>query len=192
MTEPRRTWRGKDVAPQTPREAWRRFAVESAVVLVVVGGIVAIAVIASSGDLTLRPKVLWDYLWVRVTAVLLVPVVLGYEIWLLWSRLAAFRRGEVFVDDDEVAPDAVAPGSTRKRRETPAQVRRRKAFWRELAIVTAIWLFFAGLVGWVAFADWQAGRPMGEMGKLFLGLLVMYPAYVVLSVYLKNEKDRGR
>jgi hypothetical protein len=188
----RSTWRGRTVAPRIPREAWRRFAVETAVVLAVVGGIVVIAMIVSSADLTLRPKVAWDYLWVRVTAALLVPLVLGYEIWLLWSRLAAFRRGTVFVDDDEVAPDAVPPPATRKRRETPAQARRRRAFWRELALVTAIWLFCTGLVGWVAFADWQAGRPLGDMGKLFLGLLVLYPAYVVLSVYLKNEKDRGR
>jgi hypothetical protein len=30
------------------------------------------------------------------------------------------------------------------------------------------------------------------MGRLLAGLLVVYPVYVVLSVWLKNEKDRGR
>lgn len=192
MAVDRRIWRGKRVAPRTPGEAWLAFAREAGFALVLVAGALAIALIAVGGDINLRPRIAWDYLWVKVTLALILPLVLGYELWLLWTRLAALRRGEVFVDDDEVSPDAVPARSGRNRRETPAQAKRRKAFWREMTLVTAIWLFCTGIVCWVSLAEWQAGRPLGQMGLLLLGLMVMYPAYVVLSVWLKNEKDRGR
>ena len=192
MTEARRSWRGRRIAPRTPAEAWGAFLRGAGFALVLVVGALAIALIAFGGDMGLRPRNAWDFLWVKATLVLILPVALGYEAWLLWSRLAAFRRGEVFVDEDEVSPEAVPAGPVRKRRETPAQARRRKAFWRELALVTAIWLFCAGIVGWIVLSDLQAGRPPGQMGALFLGLLVLYPVYVMLSVWLKTEKDRGR
>jgi hypothetical protein len=192
VTVKRRIWRGKRLAPRTPGEAWLAFAREAGFALVLVAGALAIALIAAGGDINLRPRIAWDYLWVKVALALILPLVLGYEIWLLWTRLASLRQGEVFVADDEVSPDAVPSASGRKRRETPAQARRRKAFWRETALVTAIWLFCIGIVSWVSLADWQAGRPLGQMGRLLAGLLVVYPVYVVLSVWLKNEKDRGR
>lgn len=192
MADGRSSWRGKRVAPRTPGAAWAVFFRETGFALVLVLGVLAIALIVAGGDLALRPRHTWDYLWVRVTLILILPLALGYEVWLLWTRLAAFRRGEVFVDDDEVSPDAVPAGPARKRRETPAQAKRRKAFWRELVLVTGVWLFCTGVVGWVSWAEWQAGRPLGQMGTLLIGLLVLYPVYVLLSVWLKNEKDRGR
>lgn len=191
MAEERTSWRGRIVAPRTPREAWVRFGTEVGLVLTIVAGIAAIVILTDDGD-TLRPKLWLDYFWINLMAVVLVPLVLGYEIWLLRRRLQAFAKGEVFVDDDEVSPDAVPAASKRKRRETPAQARRRKAFWRELILVTVVWLFCAGLFGWVTVTEWIGGRSAGVVGKVFLLLLVLYPVYVILSVSLKNDKDRGR
>ena len=179
------------VSPQTAGEAWRRFALEMAGILAIVGGILAIALLLAPGGATLMPKGRMDYLWIILGAGMVLPLAFGYEIWLLGKRLAAFRRGEVFVDDDEIAPaDAPAP-SRRKWRETPAQARRRRAFWREMALITVVWLFCTGLFGWVAVDQWLEGKPVGTFGPILLGLVILYPVIVYLSVYLKNQKDRG-
>ena len=190
MAKERDSWRGRMIAPRTPKEAWVRFAKEAVVILAVVAGILVLVILTDDGQ-TLRYKLWVEYFWVSWSAVILVPLVLGYQIWLLWQRLRAFAKGEVFVDVDEVSADAVPAASRRKRRETPAQARRRKAFWRELVLVTVIWLFCAGLFGWASVTEWIGGRSAGIVGKMFLVLLVLYPAYVILSVSLKNDKDRG-
>jgi hypothetical protein len=192
VAKERITWRGRTVAPRTPREAWRRFAAEMGLILTVLAGVLVIAYITGDGSSLMRVTVWWDYLWVKLMTVVLLPVVFGYEIWLLRRRLVAFAKGEIFVDDDELSPDAVPAMSTRKRRETPAQAKRRKAFVRELALVTVVWLFCAGVIGWVTVSEWWQGKPTGQVGLMFIALLVVYPVYVVLSVHLKREKDRGR
>ena len=192
MTDTRRTWRGKWVSPQTPGEAWRRFAVDLAVILAVAGGVLAVTLMALPGGVNLNPGAERTYLFVLIGAAIVLPVMLGYEIWLLWQRLSAFRRGEVFVDVDEVAPEDAPPPSRRKRRETPAQARRRKKFWREMFIFGAIWLFCTGLLGWASISEWLAGRSAGNIGLMFMAVLALLPVYVVLSVHLKLEKDRRR
>lgn len=192
MTEPRRTWRGKMVSPRTPAEAWWRFAVEMTVILAILGGIFVVALMTWTGGVTLEPKARVTYLWIIIGAGAILPLVVGYEFWILWKRLSAFARGEVFVDVDEVSPEDAPAPAVRKRRETPAQAKRRKAFWREMILVTVIWLFCVGVMGWVAASEWLDGKPLGNLGTMLAGLMVLYPIYVILSVYLKNEKDRGR
>lgn len=191
MAGERKTWRGKRVAPRTPGEAWGAFVRETGFALVIVLGIAVVALMVASGEATLNPRNRWDYLWIKVVAAGIIPLILAYEGWLLWQRLSAFRRGEVFVDVDEHSPDAVPPPSRSKRRETPAQKKRRKEFWRNLVIITAIWLFCTVAVGVLVVDDWLKGRPFGETGVFFLGLLVMYLVIVVLSVKEKRDKDRG-
>lgn len=139
----------------------------------------------------MTPRNEMDWLWIILSAAWVVPVIVGLEIWLLWKRLSAFRRGEVFVDDDEVAPEDAPPVSRRKRRETPAQARRRRKFWRELGLITVVWLFCTGLIGWVSFDYWMSGKPLGNMGTVLLGLLVVYPVLLVIMVQDKQDKDRG-
>jgi hypothetical protein len=191
MTEPRRTWRGKRVAPRTPREAWGAFARAMGLALVVGAGIAAIMLLVAQDQVSLNPKNRWDFFWIKVAAYTVGPLVLGYEVWILWTRLSAFRRGEVFVDSDEVSPDAVPAPSTRKRRETPAQKKRRKSFWRMMIFITAVWLFCFGAVGVLVVDDFRKGRPFGETGLLWVGLLVIYVVIVVLSVKEKRDADRG-
>lgn len=191
MTKTRRTWRGKWVAPRTPGEAWRRFARNMLLVFAVVGGLAAIALLTVPGGATLNPRNELGLLWIILGAAWVVPLVIVLEIWTLWDRLAAFRRGEIHVEDDEVAPGDAPPPSRRKRRETPAQARRRKKFWIETGLFTAVWLFCTGLIGWVSFEYWMAGKPLGNMGAILLGLLVIYPVIIVIMVQDKQDKDRG-
>lgn len=159
--------------------------------LVIGAGIVVIMMMATQGEISLNARNRFDFFWIKVGAIVFGPLVLGYEIWLLWTRLAAFRRGEVFVDDDEHAPDAVPAPSTRKRRETPAQKKRRRAFWRVMIFITAVWLFCAGAAAVLLFDDFRKGRPMGESGLFLIGLVVIYIVIVVLTVKEKRDKDRG-
>lgn len=191
MTEPRRTWRGRRVAPRTPGEAWGAFARETGFALVIVLGIAVVALFVALDEVSLNPRNLWDYIWIKAVALVLVPLIFGYEVWLLWKRLAAFRRGEVFVDSDEVSPEAVPAPSTRKKRETAAQKKRRKAFWREMIIITAIWLFCTIAVGVLVVDDWLKDRPFGETGLMFVGLLAIYAVIVAINVKEKRDKDRG-
>ena len=116
MADERKTWRGKRVAPRTPREAWAAFAAEMGMALVIGLGIAVVLLLVAQEQISLNPKNWWDFFWIRVGALTLGPLVIGYEVWLLWRRLSAFRRGEVFVDVDEHAPDAVPPPSGRKKR----------------------------------------------------------------------------
>lgn len=191
MTETRRAWRGRRVAPRNPAEAWGAFARETGFALVIVLGVAVVALFVALDEVSLNPRNWWDYIWIKAMALVLVPLMLGYEIWLLWKRLAAFRRGEVFVDSDEVSPEVVPPPSTRKKRETAAQKKRRKAFWREMIIITAIWLFCTVAVAVLVVDDWLKGRPFGEAGLMFVGLLAMYAVIVVINVKEKRDKDRG-
>jgi len=191
MTEARRTWRGKRVAPRTPREAWAAFARAMGFALVVGAGIVVIVMLVAQGEVSLNPRNRWDFFWIKLGALTVGPLVLGYEVWLLWSRLAAFRRGEVFVDSDEVSPDALPPPSKRKKRETAAQKTRRKNFWRVMIFITAVWLFCAGAAALLVVDDFRKGRPFGEAGMFLIGLVVLYIVIVVLSVKEKRDKDRG-
>lgn len=187
----RRSWRGRLVAPRTPAEAWRAFALEMLTFLAIVAGILVVFVLTAQGGVTLEPRGRFSFFLILVGAVTVVPLFVIYEVWLLRSRIAAFRRGEHFVDLDEAAPDAVPPPSGRKRRETPAQARRRRAFWRETVLMGIVWLFCTGVIGWVALDLWLEGRPLGNLGPALGGLVVLYPVAVFLSYRSKVEKDRG-
>lgn len=188
----RTTWHGRRVAPQTPAQAWAAFGRETGLALAMVAGVLAIALVVAAGEIDLRPRVLWDYIWVKWTVALIVPLILGYEAWLLRTRLAALRAGDVHVEPDEVDPAAVPPPSRRRRKPTPAQARRARAFRRELILVTAIWLFCAGAAGFMLVQDLRAGRPLtGQSGGMLAGLVALYVAYVVLSLRLKRDADRG-
>ncbi|MDP3195745.1 hypothetical protein [Tabrizicola sp.] len=191
MTEARRVWRGRRVAPRTPREAWGAFAAEVGVAAMVGIGIAVVLLLVAQDEISLNPRNLWDFFWIRVGALTIGPLVLGYEVWLLWQRLSAFRRGEVFVDDDEHAPDAVPAPSGRKRRETAAQKKRRKTFWRVMILITAVWVFCAGAAAVLVVDDFRKGRPFGEAGMFLIGLVALYVVIVVLSVKEKRDKDRG-
>jgi len=191
MTEARRTWRGKRVAPRTPGEAWAAFARAVGFALVIGAGILVIMLLAAQGEVSLNARNRVDFFWIKVGALTIGPLVLGYEIWLLWSRLSAFRRGEVFVDDDEVSPEAVPAPSTRKKRETAAQKKRRNTFWVTMSAITAVWLFCAGAAAVLVVDDFRKGRPYGEAGMFLIGLVVLYVVIVVLTVKEKRDKDRG-
>jgi hypothetical protein len=190
MTEARRIWRGRSVAPRTSAEAWAAFARAMGLALVIGAGIVVVMVLAQ-GEASLNPRNRLDFFWIKVAALVFGPLVLGYEVWLLWQRLSSFRRGEVFVDDDEHSPAAVPAESTRKRRETAAQKKRRKAFWRVMIAITAVWLFCAGAAAVLVVDDFRKGRPFGEPGMFLIGLVVVYVVIVVLTVKEKRDKDRG-
>lgn len=191
MTDALHIWRGKRVAPRTPGEAWGAFARAMGLALVIGAGIAVILLFVAQGQVSLNPRNRWDFFWIKLGALTVGPLVVGYEIWLLWSRLSAFRRGEVFVDFDEHSPDAVPAASTRKKRETVAQIKRRKSFWRFMAFVTAVWLFCTGAVALLLVDDFRQGRPLGETGLFLIGLVVIYLVIVVLSVKEKRDKDRG-
>ena len=191
MTETRRTWRGKWVAPRTPGEAWRRFARNMLGILAVLAGILVIVLLTMPGGATLQPKGERDFLLIIIASIWVVPLAIVLQVWTLMDRLAAFRRGEIHVEDDEIAPGDVPPPSRRKRRETPAQARRRRKFWIETGLFTAVWLFCTGLIGWVSFEYWMAGKPLGNMGAILLGLLIIYPVIIVIMVQDKQDKDRG-
>lgn len=192
MMNARTTWRGRRVAPTTERAAWAAFGRETGVALAVVAGVLAIAQVVAAGEVALRPRVLWDYLWVKATVVLIVPSILSYEVILLLNRLSALREGEVHVEPDEADPALVPPPARRRRKPTPAQLRRARAFRRELALVTAIWLFCAGAAAFMLVQDLRAGLPlMGQAGALLAGLVALYAVYVVLAVHLKRDADRG-
>lgn len=191
MAAERTTWRGKRVAPRTPGQAWAAFARAIGLALVIGLGIAAILLLVQQGEASLNPKNRWDFFWIKVGAAILGPLVLGYELWLLQTRLAAFRRGEVFVDDDEVSAEAVPAPSTRKKRETAAQVRRRKAFRRQMILITWVWLFCAGAAAVLVVDDWRKGKPFGEAGMFLLALIAIYVVIVVLTLKEKRDKDRG-
>ena len=191
MTEARSTWRGRRVAPRTPGEAWGAFARAIGLALVIGAGIAAIMMLTAQGDVSLNPKNRWDFFWIKLGALTIGPLVLAYEVWLLWRRLSAFKRGEFFVDDDEHSPDAVPAPSNRKKRETLAQKKRRKDFWRMMIFITAVWLFCAGAAAVLVVDDFRKGRPFGEAGMFLIGLVVIYVVIVVLSVKEKRDKDRG-
>jgi hypothetical protein len=186
-----RSWRGRAVAPATPAEAWRAFGRETAVILAVIAGVAVVALLIAGRGIGPVFRTEWAFFWLVVGAAVLVPLALGYEVWLLRRRLAAFAAGGVFVDADEVSP-AVATQAGRKRRETPAQRRRRRAFLREAAVFGTVWLFCTGMVGWMTWHDWQAGRPgLGQSVSLFVALLAALPVWLVLSLWLKSRADRG-
>lgn len=189
---PRTTWHGRRVAPRTEREAWVAFWRETGIGLALVAGVAGIAVVVDAGDVNLRPRTLWDYLWLKAAVVATVPLILTYEIALLRARLDALRAGDVHVEPDEADPAAVPPPSRRRRKPTPAQLRRARAFRLELVLVTALWLFLAGAAAVGLWLDLRAGRPlMGQAGKLLAGLVVLYVVYLVATFSLKRDADRG-
>ncbi len=164
------------VAPQTPFQAWVAFARETGEILGIARSIIALLYVIEATGGSPGNMRLYEFLPVAIGFLLLAPLVLLYELWLLWARLRGIRRGDLVVEGDELsAPPAplVATGRGRNAKARAAVRGVNHHFWRKVALVGLLFVAAIGAQGFVLWLDARAGLPASRQGWLTLAALLV-------------------